>query len=77
MDYLGNDEVEVPMRNLDDDDTPQIFKITGAKLSEAFQKYAPHMRFTIANGKLEDVDLGADVANLICQVATYGEVIFA
>lgn len=79
LEYLGDDMVEIPMRNPKSRSgrNPKVYKVTGAKLSEAFQKYAKHMTFVIANGELDDLDLDASVANLICQEATYGRVIFA
>ena len=79
LEYLGDDMVEIPMRNPRNHDAKnaKTYKVTGTQLSEAFQKYTRHMSLTIANGKLEDIDLDASVANLICQVATYGEVVYA
>jgi len=79
LEYLGGDMVEIAMRNPKNHDAEnaKMYKITGAKLAEAFQKYASHMTFVIANGKLDDLDLDASVANLICQEATYGKVIYA
>lgn len=78
VEYLGNDIVKITMANEEtgEGDEPTEFVISGEKLADAFSRNRKHLSFQVRDGKVEDFDIDASVADRICQTATYGEVRF-
>lgn len=52
-------------------------KVPAHKLLEAFNEFVHKMSFTVTNGKLDDLDFDAAVADEILQTAVFGEVVYA
>lgn len=54
-----------------------LHKVPVHKLLEAFNEFVHKMSFTVTNGKLDDLDFDAAVADEILQTAVFGEVVYA